>query len=210
MAGLLLGASSCAGTDLDQSDVKTKSDIAQADDSHANAPDDDVHADNAHAGDAHADDSQAGDSHSDDSHGGDDPHHKNSPRPYDASSDAWSDLRATLAAARVSGKRSIIVMGANWCHDSRGLAFHFENPEFRAEHITPYFEQVYIDVGEKNRNIDIAQKFGLEDIKGTPTIFVLSTEGDVLNLETAPTWRNAASRSKDEIIDYFRGFRPPL
>jgi len=98
-------------------------------------------------------------------------------------------------------------MGANWCHDSRGLAYHFENPEFRAEHITPYFEQVYIDVGEKNRNIDIAQKFGLEDIKGTPTIFVLTTDGEVLNLDTAPTWRNAASRSKEEIIEYFKGYR---
>lgn len=140
-------------------------------------------------------------------HDGVDPHHKNSPRPYDAKADAWADLNATLSAARKSGKRSIIVMGANWCHDSRGLAYYFENPVFRAENIEPYFEQVYIDVGEKNRNIDIAQKFGLEEIKGTPTIFVLSSDGQVLNLDTAPTWRNAASRSEEEIIEYFKGFR---
>ncbi len=187
-AGFLLGASSCAGTDLDHS------------------------ADKAHSSEAHASDSHASDAHlephADDGHGGDDPHHKNSPRPYNALADAWVDLDATIAAAKASGKHAIIVMGANWCHDSRGLAFHFENPEFRAAHITPYFEQVYIDVGEKNRNIDIAQKFGLEDIKGTPTIFVLSSEGDVLNLDTAPTWRNAASRSKADIVSYFRGFRP--
>lgn len=158
--------------------------------------------------DDHHDQTSEAAAHSEhDAHAGADPHHKNSPRPYHAESDAWADLNATLAAARESGKRSIIVMGANWCHDSRGLAYHLENPEFRAEHITPYFEQVYIDVGEKNRNIDIAQKFGLEDIKGTPTIFVLTNEGDVLNLDTAPTWRNAASRSKEEIIEYFKGFR---
>lgn len=136
-----------------------------------------------------------------------DHHHKYSPRPYDVLADAWADLDATLSAAKKSGKKSIIVMGANWCHDSRGLAYYFENPEFRASNITPFFEQVYIDVGEKNRNIDIAQKFGLEEIKGTPTIFVLSTEGEVLNLDTAPTWRNAASRSEDEIIEYFKALR---
>lgn len=171
LACLMLGASSCAGTDLDQ------------------------------------DDHSASDAHADGAHGGDDPHHKNSPRPYDATADAWNDLTRTMVAARQSGKRAIIVMGANWCHDSRGLAFHFENPEFRAEHITPFFEQVYIDVGEKNRNIDIAQKFGLEDIKGTPTIFILSSEGEVLNFDTAPTWRNAASRSKEDIIEYFKSYR---
>ncbi len=171
-ATLLLGASSCAGTDVD---------------------------------DHHHDEKANHESH--DGHAGKDHHHKNSPRPYDAEADGWADLNATLDAARVSGKRSIIVMGANWCHDSRGLAFYFENSEFRAENITPYYEQVYIDVGEKNRNIDIAQKFGLEDIKGTPTIFILSSDGEVLNLDTAPTWRNAASRSEEEIIAYFKSFR---
>ena len=48
-----------------------------------------------------------------------------------------------------------------------------------------------------------AQRFGLDNIVGTPTIIVTNTQGDVLNFDTAPTWRNAASRSEDEVFEYF-------
>jgi len=144
-----------------------------------------------------------------DTHSGENHHHKDEPRPFDAKADAWADLDRTMDLAKSSGKRTIVVMGANWCHDSRGLAAYFEDVEFRAEHITPYFEQVYIDVGEKSRNLDLARHFGLDGIEGTPTIFIVSPEGQVLNFETAPTWRNAASRSKEDIVDYFKDYRTP-
>ena len=63
-----------------------------------------------------------------------------------------------------------------------------------------------MDVGQHNRNIDLAQKFGVDDIVGTPTIFITNSEGKVLNLETAPTWRNAASRQEADIWDYFNDY----
>lgn len=140
-------------------------------------------------------------------HGDDKDHdNHNEPRPYDAEADAKADVEATLTAARESGKLALIVMGANWCHDSRGLAAHFESEEFKSEIITPNYELLYIDVGEKDRNEDISARFGVDDIVGTPTVFIVTGEGEVLNLETAPTWRNAASRTREEIEDYFQGY----
>ena len=93
-------------------------------------------------------------------------------------------------------------------HDSRALAAHFEKPRFESL-LRSHYKMTYIDVGQKNRNIDLARKFGVDDIVGTPTIFVTNSEGEVLNLDTAPTWRNAASRNEDDIFDYFRGFAHP-
>lgn len=132
-------------------------------------------------------------------------HGHDEPRPYDASRDAKTDVSAAMTAAQMAGKMTIVAMGANWCHDSRGLAAQFEKDRFQ-KLLTDNYELVYVDVGMKNRNIDVAQKFGVESIVGTPTVFVLDKEGEVLNLETAPTWRNAASRTEDEIWDYFEGF----
>lgn len=132
----------------------------------------------------------------------------NEPRPYDKAADARADVNEAKARAKISGKKTIVAMGANWCHDSRAFAAQFEKPRFQ-DLLNDHFELVYVDVGEKDRNIDIAKKFGVEDIVGTPTVFVLSSESDVLNLETAPTWRNAASRSESEIYDYFRDFAHP-
>lgn len=112
-----------------------------------------------------------------------------------------------LADAALSGKHAIIVMGANWCHDSRALGGWFQTPRFETMLSESYIVR-YIDVGQKDRNIDVAQRFGLDEIVGTPTIIVTNPKGEVLNLDTAPTWRNAASRSEDEIFDYFVEFAP--
>ena len=126
-------------------------------------------------------------------------------RPYDKKAEASLAVDAALERAGQTGKRVILVMGANWCHDSRGLAGWFEKPRF-ANMLRDRYEVVYVDVGKRNRNIDIAQRFGIEKIVGTPTVLVLSPEGELLNPDSAPTWRNAASRDADDIYAYFESF----
>ncbi len=125
----------------------------------------------------------------------------------DANIIAQDTVKATLSEAALTGKHAIIVMGANWCHDSRALAGWFQTSRFEAL-LQGNFVVNYVDVGEKDRNIDIAQSFGLDEIVGTPTIIVTNSEGEVLNLDTAPTWRNAASRDEDSIYDYFEALAP--
>jgi thiol-disulfide isomerase/thioredoxin len=130
-------------------------------------------------------------------------------RPFDPEPSlvAQDAVDEALSDAAISGKHAIIVMGADWCHDSRALAGWFQTPRFETM-LGDNFVVRYIDVGQKDRNIDVARRFGLEDIVGTPTIIVTNTDGKVLNLDTAPTWRNAASRSEDEIFDYFAELAP--
>ena len=54
--------------------------------------------------------------------------------------------------------------------------------------------------------VHLAQKFGVESIVGTPTVFITDKDGKVLNAETAPTWRDAASRDDEAVWDYFEGY----
>ncbi|MEP6342473.1 MAG: thioredoxin family protein [Maricaulaceae bacterium] len=132
-------------------------------------------------------------------------HVSGEPMPFFASDDAKADLQATLNKAALSGKKPLVVMGANWCHDSRALAAHFEKSRFTSL-LRAHYEPVYIDVGQKDRNVDIAQYYGYAPIVGTPTVIILSPQGELLNRTTAPTWRNAASRSEREVYEYFRAF----
>jgi len=115
---------------------------------------------------------------------------------------AQDDVDAALAYAAASGKHAMIVMGANWCHDSRALAGWFETPRFQTL-LSENYSVAYVDVGQKNRNIDVAQRFGLDNIVGTPTVIVTNSQGDVLNLDTAVTWRHSASLTEDEIFEAF-------
>ena len=124
------------------------------------------------------------------------------PRPFMADRDAHADVDAALARARKHGTLALIVMGGNWCHDSRGLAAAFARSE-TADLIARDYELVWVNVGYKVLNQDIAHDFGLDGTPGTPTVIVARADGTVLNLDDAPTWRNAASRKPADIHAFF-------
>ena len=125
-------------------------------------------------------------------------------RSYDVSADAMADVDAALARALEAEKRVLLVMGANWCHDSRALAGWLATERFEAL-IKAEYELVFVNIGmpqsDDGHNLDIAKRFGVEDLPGTPNLLVVTPEGELVNGETATTWRNAASRKEDAIYD---------
>ena len=125
-------------------------------------------------------------------------------RSYTVSEDPGADVDAALMRAAEGGKRVLLVMGANWCHDSRALAGWLETERFAAL-IERKYELVFVNVGmpqtDDGHNIAIAQRFGLEDLPGTPNLLIVTAEGELVNAGTATTWRNAASREEDAIYD---------
>jgi hypothetical protein len=132
-------------------------------------------------------------------------------RPFDAEADAKAAVDATLARAKAQNRLAIIVLGANWCHDSRALSGWFATPRFAAM-LGERYEIAYVDVGVptagQRRNIAIAQRFGIKKIKGTPTVLIVDGAGQLLNKRSARQWRNAASRSENAIYRAFAEFTP--
>jgi hypothetical protein len=123
---------------------------------------------------------------------------------YHVREDAAGDVDAALLRAAENDTRLLLVMGANWCHDSRALAGWLETERF-SNLIAQEYELVFVNIGMPQsgdgHNLAIAQRFGLDDLPGTPNLLVITPEGALLNPETATTWRDAASRSEDEIFD---------
>ena len=121
---------------------------------------------------------------------------------YDESADASADVEAALARAQASGKRVLLAMGANWCSDSRALAGWLESPRFQAL-IEDKYELVFVDIGARGhgrgRNLDIAERYGLDGVTGLPNLLVLTPDGTLVNGESAKSWRNAEKRSGDAI-----------
>jgi hypothetical protein len=134
-------------------------------------------------------------------------HHDDNPRPFDETRDAMQDVDAALAAAAVSGRNVLLVLGGNWCHDSRGLAAKFDQPEL-AGVIAESYELVWVDVGYRDRNLDVAARFGVMELLGTPTVLILSPEGALLNRDSVHDWRTADSKPYDETLAYFQKFSP--
>ncbi len=125
-------------------------------------------------------------------------------RPYVLSDNASADVDAALARARQSGKRVLLVMGANWCSDSRALAGWLATDRF-AELIERKFELVYVDIGMPRAgdrpNLVIARRFGVPELPGSPNVLVLMSDGVLVNPTTAASWRDAESRTGDAIYD---------
>jgi len=128
------------------------------------------------------------------------------PRPFDIERNAMDDVDAAIETAKATGSKALIVMGANWCHDSRGLAGRFERPEFQTL-IENSYELVYVSAGtnpgQNDQNREVSERFGVDKIEGTPTVFIVTGEGEVLNSESAGYWRNAHSIPTDMSFAYF-------
>lgn len=129
---------------------------------------------------------------------------------FDPTADAASELEFAQKGAAISGKKLLIIMGGNWCHDSAALANLIDSPRFVGM-ITQNYEVLFVDVGVpqtgNGRNLEIAKRFGIKKVKGTPTVLVVSPQGKLLNSKKdAASWRNAASRDEDAVYSYFAEF----
>jgi hypothetical protein len=131
---------------------------------------------------------------------------------FDKSRNAQTDVDVALDRAKTQGKMVLIILGANWCHDSRDLATWLESPRFKSM-LDARYVLVFVDVGKPQtgdgRNLDMARRFGIKTMKTTPLVVIASPTGVRLNSKKdAIGWRNAASRSENEVYRHFALFTP--
>ena len=128
---------------------------------------------------------------------------------FDPALAAMPAVDNALARASQRGSKVLVMLGGNWCHDSRALAAHFQEERF-ASLIADEFELVVVNIGLPQTgdgfNLDVASRFGVA-VEGTPTLLLLSADGHLLNTpEDAVSWRNSASRDADDIHATLQGW----
>lgn len=128
------------------------------------------------------------------------------PRPFDENYDAMAVVDEALMEGLAEQKRVLLVLGANWCHDSRGLAHHFQDEELAAT-LAEHYVLRFIDVGWRDQNHAVMMRFGVAAIYATPTVFIVDpTDERLLNRDTRNDWGSAASRTIEEAREYFAAF----
>lgn len=129
--------------------------------------------------------------------------------PFEVSTDAMSLAEMTIAQAQEEGKLALIVLGGNWCHDSKSLAKRLQSQD-----LTPVIEEAYvmrlISVGflDNPGADDIAAKYTTEGAYlATPTVLILDPKtGEMVNRDDHLRFRDSASLSDEEVKDYFVKF----
>jgi len=122
--------------------------------------------------------------------------------PYDEAADAKADIRAALAEAKRAKVPVLVVFGANWCGDCRALDLSFKSGASAAL-VAGSFRVVKVNVGRFDRNVDIAESYGVPLKKGIPAVAVLSQDGQLLEATRAGELADARSMGDSGIHEFF-------
>ena len=123
--------------------------------------------------------------------------------PYDEKANARAELTQALAQAKKDNKQVLAVFGANWCQDCRELdkALHGKS----ANLIGGKFVVVKIDVGNFDKNTDIAKEYGNPIKKGIPAAVILAPDNRVIYATKGGELANARAMGETGIYDFFNG-----
>jgi thioredoxin 1 len=122
-------------------------------------------------------------------------------KPYNETADAKLDIQHALAGA--TNTPIIVVFGANWCPDCLMLDNAMKHGT-TAELLARDFEIVKVDVGHFDKNVDVAESYGVPLKKGIPAVAILSSKGAVLYVTKEGELANARKMSEDGIYQFFK------
>jgi protein disulfide-isomerase len=127
---------------------------------------------------------------------------------YDEAADARADIQAALAAARPGNQPVLVVFGANWCGDCKVLDMAFKSGR-SALLIEQHYKVVKVNVGRFDKNVEIAEAYGVPLKSGIPAVAVLSDRGQVLYATRAGELADARKMGDDGIYGFFAKVTAP-
>jgi len=117
-----------------------------------------------------------------------------------------NQVEQTLLAAKNQNKKALFVLGAQWCHDSKGLAEKFSTPQMQ-KILQDNYQVLFIDVGYLEKGFEVVKQFDLPIYYGTPTVMVVEPNATkIVNRSTMQKWLSADKVPLAEYEDYFKGF----
>lgn len=121
-------------------------------------------------------------------------------------SDAPRDIDAAVAAARQDGKYVLLDFGADWCPDCRVLGGLFEDATV-APIVAANFHVVRVDVGRRDKNGDLAAKYGATSGDWIPALVVLDADRKAIAV-TDDHVRVTRRTTAAELAELLRGWAP--
>ena len=122
-------------------------------------------------------------------------------------SDAHEEIRAALSHAAKSGKRVLVVFGADWCFDCHVLDKAFKRQDIAAV-LNPNYELVHIDVGRGEKNQDLMNEYQVPMKRGIPAIALLDSSGKLLYSQKNGEWERARALGPEDLLEFLKKWKP--
>ena len=114
-----------------------------------------------------------------------------------------NQLPAMQHQATAANQLLLLVLGADWCHDSVALLEQFSHPGLNSA-LQQRYQLALVDVGYLQYGQASTQHFGLPLYYGTPTVMIIDPQtSQLLNKNDLMHWSNAASFELAAYQQYF-------
>jgi thioredoxin 1 len=126
---------------------------------------------------------------------------------YPASADAKEEIAEAVHRASGTGKRVLVVFGGNWCYDCHVLDEALHSPEISPT-MEKSFELVHVDIGQMDKNLEIAKQYDVPLDRGVPAIAVLESGGKLLFSQKRGEFEAARSMAPEDILEFLNKWKP--
>ena len=120
---------------------------------------------------------------------------------YPADADAKKEIDEALKSAATNHKRVLLVFGGNWCYDCHVLdrALH---DGAAGKIVSESFLLVPVDIGEVNKNLDLAKQYKIPLDKGVPAVAILGSDGKPLYSSGDGEFEAARRMMKKDLVAF--------
>ena len=126
---------------------------------------------------------------------------------YNASIDAHQEVVEAVKKAGAEHKRVLVVFGGNWCFDCHVLDEAFHSADI-APTLNKSFVVIHVDIGQMDRNLDIAKQYDIPLERGVPAIAVLDSDGKLLFSQKRGEFEAARSMAPEDILAFLHKWAP--
>jgi len=118
-----------------------------------------------------------------------------------------AEIASALAAASKDHKRVLLVFGGNWCYDC-----HVLDTTFRSKSISPLvnanYHVVHVNVGNYDKNLDLAKKYEIPLDKGVPSLAILEADGKLIVSQKKGEFESAVRLGPEDVVEFLKKWKP--
>jgi thioredoxin-related protein len=123
--------------------------------------------------------------------------------PFNEQANANLDIQRAIERATLTNKKILLVFGANWCKWCKALHKFVETDEEINHVFHQTFEVVWIDVGRRDKNMKIDERYGSPASSGgIPVFVILDSKGTFLTTQKIDFFEEL--QEEDQPVGYDR------
>ena len=126
---------------------------------------------------------------------------------YDEDAKPMTLIAAGLKQAEAQHKRVILDFGGDWCGDCQVLDIYMHDPANEAI-LNKNFVVVHIFIGHMDKNVAVAESYGVPLSKGVPALAILSANGTTLYSQKGGEFEDMRHLDVASLTDFLNKWKP--